>query len=499
MRPPSIRTARSASGAARSSRCSASSTVVPRSALRRPTAAKHVFGALRVELRRRLVEHERVGRGRERAGDRGALALAAGERRPGCGRAGARCRARRAPPPPAGASRRRAGRGSRARTQRRPRPGRRRTAPPGPGARSRRRPRARAACACASSGPNAMTSPANRPPVECGTRPFAARSSVLLPEPDEPTTSRISPACTSRSTCVERERAVRVAEGDAPVVERRAHAPVTGSGRSSGSGVRRSRRGRGGRRRGVRISGASSGTSASATSGWNVGQCSGLVCQTSESSPARPNTPRSSGVSSDARDHHPVGRRHAAVAVAAPVPRPSRTRTSPRAIRNAIPTSPSPIAAGRGASDRARRTRPRARAARRARTSPRRGRRACCSRNRTRARPWTRRARPRVPCPRSSTGTMLRRIRPRRIEPAAGAGAVGLAHRADRLDRRRDERERDRRDHTELVERARRRLHELVVRHDRVERAEHGQHPDEGEALGQCLQDDARPRRFRRP
>ena len=52
-------TTRSASGAARSSRCSASSTVVPRSALSRATAAKHVVGTLRIELRRGLVEHER--------------------------------------------------------------------------------------------------------------------------------------------------------------------------------------------------------------------------------------------------------------------------------------------------------------------------------------------------------------------------------------------------------------------------------------------------------
>ena len=48
--------------------------------------------------------------------------------------------------------------------------------------------------------PNTTTSPPNRPPLECGTSPFAARSSVLLPEPDAPTTSRSSPGSTSRST-----------------------------------------------------------------------------------------------------------------------------------------------------------------------------------------------------------------------------------------------------------------------------------------------------------
>ena len=42
---------------------------------------EHVVGALRVELRRRLVEHERGRRGGERTGDRGPLALAARQRR----------------------------------------------------------------------------------------------------------------------------------------------------------------------------------------------------------------------------------------------------------------------------------------------------------------------------------------------------------------------------------------------------------------------------------
>ena len=42
---------------------------------------EHVVGALRVELRRRLVEHERLRAGGERAGDHAALPLAARERR----------------------------------------------------------------------------------------------------------------------------------------------------------------------------------------------------------------------------------------------------------------------------------------------------------------------------------------------------------------------------------------------------------------------------------
>ena len=42
----------------------------------------------------------------------------------------------------------------------------------------------------------------------------------------------------------------------------------------------------------------------------------------------------------------------------------------------------------------------------------------------------------------------------------------------------------------ELVEGARRRLHQLVVRHHRVERAEHRHHADDDEALGGGLEHD---------
>ena len=116
------------------------------------------------------------------------------------GRAGARCRARRASPRPGGASPSSGSRGSRARRRRRARRGRRRTAPPGPGRRTRRRRRARAAggCACCARRRRRRRRSARR--SRAGTSPFAARSSVLLPEPDSPTTSRISPGATSRST-----------------------------------------------------------------------------------------------------------------------------------------------------------------------------------------------------------------------------------------------------------------------------------------------------------
>ena len=54
---------------------------MPRSCVEPGERGEHVVGALRIELRRRLVEHERRRRRRERARDRAALALAAGQRR----------------------------------------------------------------------------------------------------------------------------------------------------------------------------------------------------------------------------------------------------------------------------------------------------------------------------------------------------------------------------------------------------------------------------------
>ena len=78
-------------------------------------------------------------------------------------------------------------------------------------------------------------------------------------------------------------------------------------------------------------------------------------------------------------------------------------------------------------------------------------------------------------------------------EPAAahdhssGPGPVGLARRAERGERRRDERERDRDDQPELVERARCRLQHLVMRDDRVPRAEHRDDDDDDERVGERL------------
>ncbi len=101
-------------------------------------------------------------------------------------------------------------RGSRARTRGRARRGRRRTAPRGPARRSRRRRRARVGGACASTGRTRRRRRANRPPLACGTRPFAAaQQRALARARRRRRTSSSSPGSTSRSTPCERARAPR--------------------------------------------------------------------------------------------------------------------------------------------------------------------------------------------------------------------------------------------------------------------------------------------------
>ena len=84
---------------------------------------------------------------------------------------------------------------------------------------------------------------------------------------------------------------------------------------------------------------------------------------------------------------------------------------------------------------------------------------------------------------------MVRRIRPRRTGRPPVRGAIRLPYRAQRLDGRRDEGERDGDDHTELVEGPGHRLQELVVRPDRVDRAEDRHHPDDREGERSGLED----------
>ena len=159
-------------------------------------------GGLVVELRGRLVEQQHGRLGREHAGQRDALQLAARERCRPCGRRG---RARRRAAERARAS---AARARRRRTPWFERPkatsrstdavhdlrlgilegdaraagdGRRRR---GAGVEAVDRARGRA----------------KRPPWKCGTSPANARRSVVLPPPDGPASSTISPRRSSRST-----------------------------------------------------------------------------------------------------------------------------------------------------------------------------------------------------------------------------------------------------------------------------------------------------------
>ena len=98
---------------------------------------QHVVGALRIELRRRLVEHDRRRRRRECTGDRDPLLLAARERARGAVAEVRDRRARRALPRLDAASPARSSRGSRARRRRHARRGRPRTGPRDPGRRTR--------------------------------------------------------------------------------------------------------------------------------------------------------------------------------------------------------------------------------------------------------------------------------------------------------------------------------------------------------------------------
>ena len=157
---------------------------------------------LRADVERgdRLVADQRRGLRRQRAGDRDALALPAGELR----RAGGRAARRRGRPRPAAppARRRAGGRPGAARAA--PRPARRarsaagraRSAgPAGRAGRAAQRPALAARAARSTARRAAATSPASG-----ASRPSTIRASVLLPEPDSPTTPSVSPARSSSDT-----------------------------------------------------------------------------------------------------------------------------------------------------------------------------------------------------------------------------------------------------------------------------------------------------------
>ena len=189
-------TARSTSGITSSRRCSTTTSVWRRARSKLAEQRHHLGRAGRVELGRRLVQHQDLGLLRQHAGQRQPLLLAAGEPLDPVVAAVAPAR-----PPPA---RRRSDRPSR-------RAGR-------PGSPGRRRPRPRRSsmqnCAsgswktiptrCARSAiearrvsrPSTRTVPRRSPAMACGIAPFRQSASVLLPQPLGPSTSTDSPSRT---------------------------------------------------------------------------------------------------------------------------------------------------------------------------------------------------------------------------------------------------------------------------------------------------------------
>ena len=152
--------------------------------------------ALRVEVRRRLVEHEQRRSHRQRAGDRESLAAAAREPVGVLGRGAPTGRRGAARPRRARAPRRPAAAGSRGRTRTSSR-----TVPVTSCASGSwntiatcvaqlRRPSRSAV-----SSPPTSTVPSTRPGTACGMRPLSASASVDLPEPLGPSSSTTSPAC----------------------------------------------------------------------------------------------------------------------------------------------------------------------------------------------------------------------------------------------------------------------------------------------------------------
>ncbi len=139
-----------------------------------------------VELGGGLVEQDEPGPGDERGGEGDPLQLAPREGVDGTleqvryRRAPAPPPRRRGPAPPAG--RRAAPAAARARR----RPWSRRPGSRGPGRRSRRAPPSSPGPVAIASTPPTSTAPSTSPPWKCGTSPQAARSRVVLPQPERP-------------------------------------------------------------------------------------------------------------------------------------------------------------------------------------------------------------------------------------------------------------------------------------------------------------------------
>ena len=127
---------------------------------------------------------------------------------------------------------------SRCRTPPRPRRRRTRPGPPGPGRAWRPCRRARRAAFAACRGRPISTLPEKRPPWKCGTSPASARTSVVLPEPDGPSTSTISPGSIDERDVGERRparpRRTRTTRSGRTLEPHRTHDDEQPSGRQRG-------------------------------------------------------------------------------------------------------------------------------------------------------------------------------------------------------------------------------------------------------------------------
>ncbi len=350
-RPPSSRTARSASGAARSSRCSASTTVVPRSALSRPTAANTSSAPCGSSCE--------VGSSSTSASGAAASAPAIAQRWRSPPDKRRRVAVAQVRDPervehlldPSPHRLRRGARGSRARTRRRPRPGRRRTAPRGPGARSRRRPRAPGAGGCGSTDRTRRRRPRSGRRSSAGRARSRRAAACSCPSRTSRRRAGSRPARTSRSTAVERERPVRVAERHAGVGDR-AHAPATGSGTSSGSGTKlAARRGCADGGRGTRVERDEQRDQRQRDErleGRPV-QRAGVPGERVLAREAEQPDQQRGG--QHARDHEPVAPRPSGGAGSGGGPGCGPTRARRAATRNAMPATPEPDRRGPGAAD----------------------------------------------------------------------------------------------------------------------------------------------------
>ena len=227
--PSFITTTRSATSNASSWSCVTKTLVTWISSCSRRSQLPQLLPHLGVERAERLVEQQHLRLGRERAGQRDALPLAAGELRRDSGRRG-----RRAGPASSSSWTRRRISASAGRWPRGARAGRRRRSRrPSCGGRARSAGRRSRRCV-ARRARRVASSPSNSTvPRSATSSPAMMRSSVVLPEPDGPSSASSAPSATVKLTSFSATKlpnvlrdAVDVDAHDGPVGTSSAGAPV---------------------------------------------------------------------------------------------------------------------------------------------------------------------------------------------------------------------------------------------------------------------------------